>query len=153
MIKIFALISCFFIAKNAFSQSISREVVASSGAEASGQGATISWSLGEPIISSSEGYQAPLDIQNIVTLIEEETELHVKVFPNPTFDILNLTLDEFSKSVKVQIFNTSGQKVQEAVQIKNSTIKIDLGSLQPGNYFIQLSGYQKKSKTYKIVKL
>lgn len=63
----------------------------------------------------------------------------ISVFPNPATTELNIDLSATpaTKSVNVSVYDMSGRKVMSS-QYNMQTIKLNVASLQTGNYFIQI---------------
>ena len=66
----------------------------------------------------------------------------VKIFPNPTSDILNIVT---SQPTLIQIFNTNGQMVKEQSIQNSQTISIE--NLPIGIYYIKIG-----NQTQKLIK-
>lgn len=73
---------------------------------------------------------------------------HIKIYPNPTDDILNINSDYGLKSA--QILNTIGQKrfSEENVNIT----EINVSNLNSGIYFLKLTDDQNNSNVKKFIK-
>lgn len=82
-------------------------------------------------------------------------ELSIKVYPNPTVDIVNISFFGNNENVKITLYNTIGAVVKEISNDKYSSIKhtltVDLRRFPKGNYFVH---YQSKgvTKTKKVLK-
>lgn len=72
------------------------------------------------------------------------------IFPNPSENIINISLDE-NQSSQINIFNTMGMKIDEMVIMSNK-VSIDISKYPAGQYFLQLKSDKKQlfSKFYKI---
>jgi uncharacterized protein (DUF1501 family) len=81
--------------------------------------------------------------------------LEIKVFPNPTINVVNIQFIGNNEQVKITLYNTIGAIVKEITNKKYSaikhTLKVDVKNLPKGNYFVH---YQSKgiSKTKKLLK-
>jgi uncharacterized protein (DUF1501 family) len=81
--------------------------------------------------------------------------LEIKVFPNPTINVVNIQFIGNNEQVKITLYNTIGAIVKEITNKKYSAIKhtlhVDVKNLPKGNYFVH---YQSKgiSKTKKLLK-
>ena len=81
-----------------------------------------------------------------------EANFDVKVYPNPTSGLVNITLPNLSNASELSIFNLNGQKVFGEVisNTDNNTIKqIDLSGYKQGVYMVTL----KNDQIVKTVKL
>lgn len=85
----------------------------------------------------------PNNIRNI-------ERLNVKLFPNPSKNLINIQLENFGK-VTYQIFNPLGQKLQMGT-LNNSNNTINIENLQKGAYYIELKSDQ-KSTVEKFIKV
>jgi hypothetical protein len=87
-----------------------------------------------------------VDIQNLSNETFDENQY--KIYPNPTFDKLNI--DIHGNTVNpIELFNTQGKRVM-TTSLANSN-QIDVSHLSPGIYFIKLVT-DKNSIIYKFVK-
>ena len=66
-----------------------------------------------------------------------------RIYPNPTSSILHITLSNELKNGKLEIYNSSGQKIT-SMDVNSSDYIINIEHLPKGNYFISL----KTSETY-----
>ncbi|MGK0364488.1 MAG: hypothetical protein ACI85O_001545 [Saprospiraceae bacterium] len=64
----------------------------------------------------------------------ENTQLDVKVFPNPVSDILEVSLPKSEMTAK--LFNLSGQLVLTLIKDDN---RLDVSALPAGNYFLEIA--------------
>lgn len=72
----------------------------------------------------------------------------ISVYPNPTNNILNLTIDT---NAKVEIYNLLGK----VIAIKNINVgnsKIDLSNYPSGMYLLKVTNENNQTKTIKIAK-
>ena len=72
----------------------------------------------------------------------------ISVYPNPTNNILNLTIDT---NAKVEIYNLLGK----VIAIKNINVgnsKIDLSNYPSGMYLLKVINKNNQTKTIKIAK-
>ncbi len=85
--------------------------------------------------------------------INENTFLdYINIYPNPTFDVLNIKLPNSGSLYTFKIYNTSGQIMLTSESNKYAFHTIDLRSLQPGLYFLEIWIYNTKS-IHKFVKI
>ncbi|WP_196894662.1 T9SS type A sorting domain-containing protein [Aureivirga marina] len=80
--------------------------------------------------------------------IEENIIEGLKVYPNPSKDILTVSAKEVIR--KVEIFNTLGQKVMER-ELNSTSGKLNLGQLNEGSYTMKLTT-DKTVSSVRIVK-
>ncbi|MFD2907326.1 choice-of-anchor J domain-containing protein [Flavobacterium ardleyense] len=73
----------------------------------------------------------------------------LRVYPNPTKDLLNISYNDAIKSVEV--INLLGQKVM-TVNVNANETAIDLTSLNAGTYIAKIITYDDAVKTVKVIK-
>lgn len=78
--------------------------------------------------------------------IDEFKESKIKIFPNPTSDIIQISSD--LQIEKMELFDLAGQNIS----IKSKNNEINLHNLEEGFYFLKLSGTDNKIYTFKILK-
>ena len=138
-----------------FSQSLSSQVTASNGGNATNSEASISWSIGEVVVSTGQvhqGYQFALEIQEVLSVEEEQWNLQVQLFPNPTNNFLNVVIERSPEPITLELSNVSGQVVQSHELTFEDSIQLEMAGLRPGVYFLSISQSYKKIKTYKVIK-
>jgi hypothetical protein len=94
---------------------------------------------------------------NVVELTNPLTLAGVTVYPNPAKDVLNVSMPVNSnKLVRLLVTDVAGRIViSQAVQgIKSErNYQLDISQLNPGTYFLKLTGYDKEHTGIKFVKL
>ena len=106
--------------------------------------------LPEPGEEHSLSYNANYIIDGSQSNVEENNLNEIFVYPNPTNDILNITIPSKNYN-KISIINSLGQIVYSKNIIYLQDIKIDFSNKKSGIYFIKL--YSKdKIKVLKLVK-
>ncbi len=81
-----------------------------------------------------------------VSTLTNTTEI-VRIYPNPAYDVLHITL---AQSCKAMIYNTWGQLVQTILLSQGDT-PVNISGLQSGVYYIHLQDETSKS-IYKFIK-
>ncbi|HET8838178.1 MAG TPA: T9SS type A sorting domain-containing protein [Flavobacteriaceae bacterium] len=71
----------------------------------------------------------------------------INLFPNPTTGILNISKERGIQ--KVEVFSLTGEQL---IQQKGNLKTIDLGALQHGIYFVELTGENGTKLIKKIIK-
>ena len=131
-----------------YNQSITRDIVSSSGDYFTSSNASLSWTIGEPLTEAYSSNQAILtqgfhQINIIVDAIyeEEDKSLQISVYPNPAIGVINLTMiSQETTTVVIELFNAIGKRsYAEKVAILNSNIRIDLNNYPTGVYFLKIS--------------
>ena len=153
-ITVFAIL---LFSNNAVSQTISQQVINSTGNTASAKTLELSWSVGEMAIATlsssnivlTEGFLQP-DISAHNSGIEEiNISDLITVFPNPVHDQLYIK-DNSDLVETVSIYNALGQRLIEQNLINPV---LDMSLLMPGIYFVNLINRDRKEiHTFKIIK-
>jgi len=135
----FILANFLILSLNA--QTLSQTVISSSGDHFQNGTASLSWTLGEPIINSlengsarlSQGFHQPY--LTVSQVSEYETTNPVRVYPNPSSAMLNI---EFSNSgeYQVELLDILG-RILQSYEIRGNHIELDLNDLPAANYMIR----------------
>lgn len=95
-------------------------------------------------------FDEQFQFSNTRTVVMEEHDFEVNIYPNPTYNFVNFGNNTNFESALV--YNINGTLVMEEMIKENS--RIDLTELESGIYFINLSDSDfKNTKTSRIVKL
>jgi len=153
-------LSCIlFLSAIGLLQVDAQENINSTGGKATGTGGTVTYSVGQTVFNTSssetgtvmEGVQQPYEIF-ITTGIELATiSLDLKVFPNPTTNILNLIVENEENELSYQLFNIDG-KILQSEEINSKETKIELLDLKQSSYFLRVIEKDQIVKTFKIIK-
>jgi len=90
-----------------------------------------------------------LHVQNPTIGIEEQIKSHIKVFPNPTAEIINISISPESR-YNFSIFDINGRALNSG-QLNDINTILDVSALSSGMYFIKVYN-EKDSETFKIIK-
>ena len=87
--------------------------------------------------------------------ISDNSSENVKVYPNPTSDVINIAITEVNSPTSLYIYNMSGKVIysEQQINVDNNTdlIKqIDLSAYSNGVYFIKLTNNE-MVKTIKFI--
>ena len=140
---------------------MAQETAVSAGGDITGNGGTVSFSIGQVFYSSHsgtsgevfQGIQIPYEI-TVVTSVDDAKEINLmlKVYPNPTSDLLTLSLEGIEPNELVYyLFDISGQLIQNT-KIVGLETTISMGNLTPKVYFLKVLKEGREIKTFKIVK-
>jgi Secretion system C-terminal sorting domain len=78
-------------------------------------------------------------------------DITLKVFPNPTSDLINITLSEnLNDKAEITIYNQRGQNVYNKVKQFDSQISIDMSAVSDGIYFCKVKSGSFE-KTQKVI--
>lgn len=138
-----------------------QEAIPASGGNASGNGGSVSYSVGQMVYTTytgtngsiAEGVQQPYEI-SVVSGIEQTKNINLtcKVYPNPTSDFLILKVENYDNgNLSYQLFNISG-KLLESKMLTGNEITISMENLVPATYFLKIINNQIEVKTFKIIK-
>ena len=150
------LMLSFFISISLSAQSS----INSAGAEAIGQGGTLSYSVGQVFQSSSSssmgsvasGVQQAYEIAVVTTVAETNFNIDASVYPNPTTDFLILNVSDIEENYTYEVTDINGKLLNTGL-INNTQTSIDFSSYAIGTYFIKLAGQSNSSiKTFQVIK-
>ncbi|NQY30844.1 MAG: T9SS type A sorting domain-containing protein [Flavobacteriaceae bacterium] len=137
-----------------------QENTVSSGANATGAGGSVSYTVGQAFYitstdtagSVSQGVQQPIEIQVLLGVEEHEINLYAKVYPNPTTDMINLSIGNTDASgLSYQLFDYSGRILSNnKIADKNTTIS--MLRYPKAIYLLSVTKGNKTIKTFKILK-
>ena len=134
--------------------------VNSAGAEATGQGGTLSYSVGQVFQSSSSssagsvsaGVQQAYEVSVATQVSETNLNIEASVYPNPTTDFLILNVPEIEENYTYQVTDINGKQLNTGL-INNTQTNLDFSSYVIGTYFIKLAGQANSNiKTFQVIK-
>ncbi len=140
-----------------------QETTITSGGEASGDGGTVSYSVGQVVYgtqtgttgSVTEGVQQPFEISVIIGIEELGINLNISAYPNPFTDHLILYIDDdiFSDQDRwiASVYDINGAVIKQQIIVANETT-IDMADQIAGIYFLKISSENQEIKTFKIIK-
>lgn len=138
-----------------------QESLNATGGKASGNGGTVSYSLGQVVYLTKsgtngfvdEGVQQPYEI-SVVTGIKEAKgiSLSLTAYPNPTSDNLTLRISDVTLSnLSYQLYDMQGILLQHN-KISGHNASIKMSTLVPAIYFVKVFRNDVAIKTFKIIK-
>ena len=133
--------------------------VPATGGEASGDGGTVAYSIGQVVYTTnigitgtvSQGVQQPYEI---ITVGIKETELNISllIFPNPTADNLTLQVKDYNnEKLSYQLLDIQGKLLGSKV-ITTSKTQINLSDLSAGTYLINVIQENINAQSFIIIK-
>jgi len=136
-----------------------QEIVASSGEHFSSANTEMSFTIGEPIITTSTSQNTTLtqgfQQSNLeITTINEKVvdDIAVDVFPNPVVDLITISNTNNKEGLSVRLMDLNG-KVIEYDQLNATKQEYNLSNLQTGVYLVEVLNSENLSiKTFKIIK-
>lgn len=97
-----------------------------------------------PSLPSNFIYISLLEIQQI-------SKSQVNIYPNPTTGILSMDWKNMPVTMSVTVYNAIGQNVlQDKIENKQH-FDVDLSSLPPGNYYLELRNDEGRYDVHKII--
>ena len=154
VILIFMLLSL-----SSYSQSISKQVIGPGGQTFENGNNKLSYSVGEVAVGAmtdeegtyqlGNGYYPSLNLSTLNTETPE-LQLQVKVFPNPTKEVIYIT-HPTEQFFEVRITDVSGKQILQTAHQKQQPLNVQ--TLTTGTYFITVTTKEsKQTNTYKIIK-
>ena len=136
-----------------------QEAVLTSGGEATGNGGTVSYSIGQVTYTAvgtngsvTQGVQQVYEITTVLGMEFTNITLEVSIYPNPTTDYLNLKVEnEKGESLSYQLFDMNGRLVDTQKLIGNATT-INMEAFQTSTYLLKVTNDQTTIKTFRIIK-
>lgn len=158
MKKTLTILLVAYVAFSVKAQELSPEIITSSGGNYTNQYASMTVTIGEPVIETISNSDATLtqgfqqcEIQ--INAIDKISNLdcNINIFPNPTANIVNIELDKTLEKISLQICDAGG-KILINQKIENeSKMYINMQNQVPGIYYLKISTGN-KANNYKIVK-
>ena len=119
----------------------------------------LSYTLGEAVVGAmtdedstyqlGNGYYPSLNLSTLNTETPE-LQLQVKVFPNPTQELIHIT-HPTEQFFEVKITDVSGKQILQTAHQKQQPLNVE--TLTAGTYFITVTTKEsKQTNTYKIIK-
>ncbi len=135
--------------------------ITSGGIDIKGEGGNVSQSIGQinyTTISSDEGKvsQGVIQVWEITVISGMEVkniELYCNAYPNPVLNSLSLLVENFEEAnFNYQLVDLNGRIISMA-QITDKISSIDMSSLVPATYIVQVIDKNTILKSFKIVKI
>ncbi len=153
-----SILTCYFTFL--FSISSAQTSINSSGGNGSGNGGTVSFTIGQVSYhtlkasngSVAEGVQQPFEI-SVLSVPEEMNQiLLIQTYPNPTTDFLSLSISNMEiTDLSFQLFDLQGKMVLNE-KIHNALTSVNMGDLVPSTYILKVNQNNKELKIFKIIK-
>lgn len=137
-----------------------QESINTAGADISNNSGSMTASVGQTFYetsfsgqgSASAGVQQPYEIIETLGTEIAEISLSLNIYPNPTQDVLNLTLDfKNYSSYRYDLFDGSG-KLITGKTISQAKTSIQMAALPAAIYYLKVSLGGKVIKIFKVVK-
>ena len=144
---------------SSYSQSISKQVIGPGGQTFENGNNKLSYTVGEVAVGAMTDEEGTYQLGNsyypslnLSTLNIEtpEMQLQVKVFPNPTKEVIYIT-HPTEQFFEVKITDVSGKQILQTAHQKQQSLSVQ--TLTTGTYFITVTTKDsKQTNTYKIIK-
>ena len=153
------LLSALLIFGFVSAQNISKQVISPLGGNEHNNSHKLSYTVGEIIVGAMTNEEGSIQLGNgyypslnLSTLNTEtpELKLQVKVFPNPTKEVIFIT-HPTEQFFEVKIADISGKQILQTAHQKQQPLSVQ--TLTKGTYFITVTTKDsKQTNTYKIIK-
>lgn len=152
------IVMILLITTYSYSQSISKQVLSTSGKTQSNSNLKVSWTIGEPVVGLmtaggrnqlANGFHPALNLQ-VLSVEDNSMEAQIKVFPNPTSQFLFVSHPELN-AFGIQIVDLNGKQVYSGTISKEQPL--DVSNYSQGMYLVTIENKTTNQKnTYKIIK-
>ena len=138
-------------------QSISKQVVGTSGKTLNNSNLKLTYTVGEPVVGLmtaggnqlGNGYYPALDLQTL-SVEDNVLDVQLKVYPNPTSQSLYVTHPEMN-SFGISIVDLNGKQLYQGTINKDEPL--DVSNYTQGMYLVTIENtVTNKKNTYKIIK-
>ncbi len=140
-----------------FSQSISKQVIGTSGKTLTNSNLKLSYTVGEPVVGLmtaggnqlGNGYYPAMDLQAL-SVEDNVLDVQLRVYPNPTSQSLYVSHPELN-SFGITIVDLNGKQLYQGTIIKEEPL--DVSNYTQGMYLVTIENTTtNKKNTYKIIK-
>lgn len=150
------LLLSVFILHTSFGQTISQDVITTTGESVTNSAGYLSWSIGEPVIETdsssdsylTQGFQQPGLV--IVSSIDNFNNSDgITVYPNPVTTSLYIKHDQ-EQAIQIDLVDALGRLVLKST-LSGQQNSIDLNSFAAGMYFLRV--YDSNNKLISSLKV
>jgi hypothetical protein len=140
-----------------FSQSISKQVIGTSGKTLTNSNLKLSYTVGEPVVGLmtaggnqlGNGYYPAMDLQAL-SVEDNVLDVQLRVYPNPTSQSLYVSHPDMS-SFGITIVDMNGKQLYSGTINKEEPL--DVSNYTQGMYLVTIENKEaNKKNTYKIIK-
>ena len=139
-----------------------QEALPATGGDATGSGGSVSYTIGQVFYITNtgtggtitQGVQQPYEISTIGIEEPEEISLayNCKVYPNPTPDIIVLSVEDYAlENLSLLLYDMQGKTLQNR-KVSGTETNISMADYAASTYFLKVIDNSKEIKTFKIVK-
>lgn len=139
-------------------QSVSPQVISTSGTSYNNGTSQLDWTLGERVTSTynagsdimTQGFHQPNLI--ITSLNDPETDYSVNIFPNPSTELINLKFKNLKDILTVELFSADGKLLLSKQTDMAAELQFNMLEYSPGIYLLSIKNKESEIKSYRIVK-
>lgn len=152
-------LSALFLLSFGMTVLIAQEAIPASGSNASGNGGTMSYTVGQVIYtantgtngSMAQGVQQPYEISVVAGIADDNgINLILSAYPNPVTEYIKLKADK-TENLTYQLYDINGKIIENKKIVSNET-NIVMSNFINAIYFLKISDNNKEVKTFKIIK-
>ena len=130
------------------------------GGDFSGSGGTVAYSVGQIVYTThtgingsvAQGVQQPYEISIVAGIENNDINLELYAYPNPTEDFVQLKVErEELQDLSYQLVDITGS-IFASQKIQGATETIVMKHLPSATYFLKVTNDNKLVKTFKIIK-
>lgn len=151
----FVLVLIIFCATDLSAQSLQRQSIGSLGFGESVHGFYVQESIAQSYFTSSSStedhYYNPGFLRPFTSVGMHQLEIQVNAYPNPTSDLVTLTIDQEIPGLELQVIDVHGRSVHSATELVQRSYTVSTLDWGQGIYFFQLRYKGMISHTTKII--
>lgn len=142
-----------------FSTAQAQQSVTAAGGEATGNGGTVSYSLGQVVYTNitgtggsvNQGVQQPYAFLSVGK--DEGNNISTFLYPNPTTDLVKIRVEEMSSydNLSCRLYSLEGKLLLHQ-KITSAETSVPIHNLALTIYYLQVLEGDKPIKTFKIIK-
>ncbi|MES2140658.1 MAG: T9SS type A sorting domain-containing protein [Bacteroidota bacterium] len=140
-------------------QSLSPQVISSSGTSFTNGSNQLEWTLGElstsPLTNGSNSLTQGFHQGNLnITSIDNFDDTYgLTIFPNPAIDLIQIQFEKGNENNLIELYSAEGKLLLTQSSNYQTLCQIDIGMYDIGTYLIKINNKNTKGKSYRIVKL
>jgi hypothetical protein len=149
-----------FACSGSFAQSITPQVIATTGGHGVSANAQLSWTVGEVAVTTLSGgsnmiTQGFHQTYDIATMIEDSpTDMALNVYPNPTSDVVQVSLSGSHDQLSLTLHDIAGRMVYSMqISADVQSVVVPMESYTSGTYVLRIFSTDAiVNHAYRIVK-
>jgi hypothetical protein len=149
-----------FACSEAFAQSITPQVIATTGGHGASANAQLSWTVGEVAVTTLSGGTSMItqgfhQTYDIATMVEESPAgMELRVYPNPTSDVVQVNLSGSHDQLSLTLHDISGRLVYSMqISADAQAVVVPMEACVAGTYVLRIfSNDATMNHAYRIVK-